>query len=80
MTKMRVTVTVCDVCGTEGKPAERYTIHYPHGGAHRIDLCADDAAPLEHLRGYGSDVGSHLNEQVFTPEEIAAKRRPRKRG
>ncbi|XVV02752.1 hypothetical protein ACQPW3_36195 [Actinosynnema sp. CA-248983] len=47
---MKVTVVVCDLCHDRDKPAKPYQVRRVDDGTTAdVDLCADDAAPLEAL-------------------------------
>jgi hypothetical protein len=40
-------LTICDICGDRSKDAKPYTIK--NGEAVTVDLCEDDAKPIEDL-------------------------------
>lgn len=44
----KVVITVCDICEDKDKPTTSYRIT-SDGRGKTVDLCADDAAPLEKL-------------------------------
>lgn len=47
---MKITVTVCDMCGQKGKPTRPYRISdQAVGQVPSVDLCADDALPVEEI-------------------------------
>lgn len=88
---MRVTLTVCDVCGKTDRSTKAYVL--TQGGRRRsVDLCELDARPLETLMGRRSKTtvtgppaakkaaASGRESKVVTMEEIEAqKQRPRQR-
>jgi hypothetical protein len=43
----KVNLTLCDICGDRTKDAKPYTIK--NGEAVTVDLCEDDAKPIEEL-------------------------------
>ncbi|WP_199736625.1 hypothetical protein [Micromonospora sp. HM5-17] len=44
----KLNLTVCDICGDRSKDASPYTIK-SNDGAVSVDLCDDDAKPIEDL-------------------------------
>lgn len=45
---MKVSVTVCDVCGEVGAEAEKYEVKQPSGRT-AFDLCKEHSEPLRNL-------------------------------
>lgn len=78
-------VRVCDVCGAR-EDIRRYRVIFAEEGNKRlsIDLCPDDAAPLEALREHvpGGPGGRPTKRVVTTKDEIRSshtRKRPTKK-
>lgn len=68
LAQLKVTVTVCEGCWEQGKPAQRYAINFPGAPARRaLDLCVDCAGPLEQFR---PEEAHRQRRRVYSAEEI----------
>jgi len=76
----KVQVTVCDECRSQTKPTKRYRLSEDGRNA-VLDLCVDDAKPIERL--LEKHQGSGTRRKVFdasvkTIEEIEAEKAKKK--
>lgn len=86
---VQVTIRVCDVCKEPDKDTRAYEVRQETRKA-RIDLCADDAAPLEAFLDQeppkdqpgsvdGTQRRGRRSSRVTTIEEIEERKRAAKR-
>lgn len=77
---MRVSITVCDICGDPALPTTRWSIKPAGGRSKPVDLCEKDAKPLKDLYSKTSGVSVNASRRgrpasttpVMTLEEIEA--------
>lgn len=78
----KMILIVCDVCGNREKETTNYRI-VSGGRTKELDLCADDAAPVEKFlegtrsrtAGRRGGTGTRGNARVATPEQIESQKR-----
>lgn len=65
----KVSITVCDVDQTPGKPTKRYQIK-TDGKVANVDLCAEHGAPIDKILGTSARSRRTVGARATTVEDI----------